>query len=156
MLGVRLAALALLMSLMANATAFGQGTTDEPRRVALVIGNGAYPSPVASAPTDARAFADVLREGGFDVVYAENARRPEMEAAVSAFTKKLGWGVTAIVYFGADIRVEGIDIDLILDPLIVSRPAACVVILDAARKIPGSRRYCLGSADFPVSRRYQA
>ena len=27
MLGVRLAALALLMSLMANATAFGQGTT---------------------------------------------------------------------------------------------------------------------------------
>jgi formylglycine-generating enzyme required for sulfatase activity len=158
MLGVRLAALALLMSLMANATAFGQGTTDEPRRVALVIGNGAYPSPIASAPTDARAFADVLREGGFDVVYAENAKRAEMEAAVGAFTKKLGWGVTAIVYFGghairyqdrnfllavdskianeADIRVEGIDIDLILDPLIVSRPAGCVVILDAARKNP--------------------
>jgi formylglycine-generating enzyme required for sulfatase activity len=154
-----LAVLALLMSLMANATAFGQGTPAEPRRVALVIGNGAYPqSPVASAPGDARAFADVLREGGFDVVYAENARRPEMEAAVGAFTKKLGWGVTAIVYFGghairyqernfllaidskiaseADIRVEGIDIDLILDPLIVSRPAGCVVILDAARKNP--------------------
>ena len=154
-----LAALALLMSLMANATAFGQGTPAEPRRVALVIGNGAYPqSPVASAPGDARAFADVLREGGFDVVYAENARRPEMEAAVGAFTKKLGWGVTAMVYFGghairyqdrnfllavdskiateADIRAEGIDIDLILDPLIVSRPAGCVVILDAARKNP--------------------
>ena len=159
MLSVRLAALALLMSLMANATAFGQGTPAEPRRVALVIGNGAYPqSPVASAPGDARAFADVLREGGFDVVYAENARRPEMEAAVGAFTKKLGWGVTAVVYFGghairyqdrnfllavdlkianeADIRAEGIDIDLILDPLIVSRPAGCVVILDAARKNP--------------------
>lgn len=157
MLGVRLAALALLMSLMANAAAFGQSTSAEDRRVALVIGNGSYPqSPIASAPTDARAFADVLREGGFDVVYAENARRPEMEAAVGAFTRKLGWGVTAIVYFGghavryqdrnfllavdskianeADIRVEGIDIDLILDPLIVSRPAGCVVILDAARK----------------------
>ena len=158
MLGV-LAALALLMSLMANATAFGQGTPAEPRRVALVIGNGAYPqSPIASAPTDARAFADVLREGGFDVVYAENARRPEMEAALGAFTQKLGWGVTAVVYFGghairhqdrnfllavdskivneADIRAEGIDIDLILDPLIVSRPAGAVVILDAARKNP--------------------
>ena len=59
MMGVRLMALALLMSLMANATAFGQSTTDEPRRVALVIGNGAYASPVASAPTDARAFADM-------------------------------------------------------------------------------------------------
>lgn len=154
-----LATLALLISLMANATAFGQGTPAEPKRVALVIGNGAYPqSPIASAAGDARAFADVLREGGFDVVYAENARRPEMEAAVGAFTKKLGWGVTAVVYFGghairyqdrnfllavdskianeADIRVEGIDIDLILDPLIVSRPVGCVVILDAARKNP--------------------
>jgi len=154
-----LAALALLMSLMAIATAFGQGASAEPKRVALVIGNGAYPqSPIASAAGDARAFADVLREGGFDVVYAENARRPEMEAAVGAFTQKLGWGVTAVVYFGghairyqdrnfllavdskianeSDIRVEGIDIDLILDPLIVSRPAGSVVILDAARKNP--------------------
>ena len=152
-----LAALALLMSLLANATAFAQGAPAEPKRVALVIGNGAYPqSPIASLPGDARAFADVLRDGGFDVVYAENARRPEMEAAVTAFTKKLGWGVTAIVYFGghairyqdrnfllavdskianeADIRVEGIDIDLLFDPLIVSRPAGAVVILDAARK----------------------
>jgi formylglycine-generating enzyme required for sulfatase activity len=158
-----LAALALLTSLVANVAAFGQGagqgTSAEPKRVALVIGNGAYPqSPIAAAAGDARAFADVLREGGFDVVYAENARRPEMEAAVAAFTKKLGWGVTAVVYFGghairyqdrnfllavdskianeADIRVEGIDIDLILDPLIVSRPAGSVVILDAARKNP--------------------
>jgi formylglycine-generating enzyme required for sulfatase activity len=159
MLGTRLVALALLMSLMANATAFGQSTPAEPRRAALVIGNGAYPqSPIASAAGDAHAFADVLREGGFDVVYAENARRPEMEAALGAFTQKLGWGVTAVVYFGghairyqdrnfllaidskivneADIRAEGIDIDFILDPLIVSRPAGAVVILDAARKNP--------------------
>jgi formylglycine-generating enzyme required for sulfatase activity len=159
MLGARLVALALLMSLMANTTAFGQNPPAEPRRVALVIGNGSYPqAPIASAPGDARAFADVLREGGFDVVYAENARRAEMEAAVGAFTKKLGWGVTAMVYFGghsiryqdrnfllavdskivneADIRAEGVDIDLIFDPLIVSRPAGSVVILDAARKNP--------------------
>jgi len=79
-----------------------------------------------------------------------------MEAAIGVFTRKLGWGVTAVVYYGghavqyqdrnfllaidskiateADVRTEGIDIDLILDPLIVSRPAGCVVILDAARK----------------------
>ena len=92
------------------------------------------------------------------MVYAENAKRTEIEAAISAFTRKLGWGVTAVVYYGghavqyqdrnfllaidskiaseADVRTEGIDIDLILDPLIVSRPAGCVVILDAARKNP--------------------
>jgi len=160
MLKLRLAGIALLTLLSATVTAFGQNAPAEtPRRVALVIGNGSYPqSPIGSLPADARAFADVLRDDGFDVVYAENARRTEMEAAIGVFTRKLGWGVTAVVYYGghavqyqdrnfllaidskiateADARTEGIDIDLILDPLIVSRPAGCVVILDAARKNP--------------------
>ncbi len=160
MLKLRLAGVALLTLLSATVAAFGQNVAAEaPRRVALVIGNGSYPqAPVGSLPGDARAFADVLRDDGFDVVYAENARRTEMEAAISVFTRKLGWGVTAVVYYGghavqyqdrnfllaidskiateADARTEGIDIDLILDPLIVSRPAGCVVILDAARKNP--------------------
>jgi formylglycine-generating enzyme required for sulfatase activity len=152
--------IALLTLLSATVTALGQNApADVSRRVALVIGNGSYPqSPIGSLPGDARAFADVLRDGGFDVVYAENAKRTEIEAVISAFTRKLGWGVTAVVYYGghavqyqdrnfllaidsritteADVRTEGIDIDLILDPLIVSRPAACIVILDAARKNP--------------------
>ncbi len=152
--------IALLTLLSATVTALGQNApADVSRRVALVIGNGSYPqSPIGSLPGDARAFADVLRDGGFDVVHAENAKRTEIEAAISAFTRKLGWGVTAVVYYGghavqyqdrnfllaidsritteADVRTEGIDIDLILDPLIVSRPAGCIVILDAARKNP--------------------
>src|SRR5258707_10734850 len=160
MLKLRLAGVALLRLLLATVSAFGQNApADTSRPVALVIGNGSYPqSPVDSVPGDARAFADVLRDGGFDVVFAENAKRTEIEAAISAFTRKLGWGVTAVVYYGghavqyqdrnfllavdskitteADVRTEGIDIDLILDPLIVSRPAGCVVILDAARKNP--------------------
>jgi len=145
MLKLRLAGVALLTLLSATVTAFGQNApADTSRPVALVIGNGSYPqSPVDSVPGDARAFADVLRDGGFDVVFAENAKRTEIEAAISAFTRKLGWGVTAVVYYGghavqyqdrnfllaidskiaseADVRTEGIDIDLILDPLIVSR-----------------------------------
>jgi formylglycine-generating enzyme required for sulfatase activity len=160
MLKLRLAGVALLTLLSATVAAFGQNVPAEiPRPVALVIGNGSYPqAPIGSLPGDARAFADVLRDDGFDVVYAENARRTEMEAAIGVFTRKLGWGVTAVVYYGghavqyqdrnfllaidskitteADARTEGIDIDLILDPLIVSRPAGCVVILDAARKNP--------------------
>jgi formylglycine-generating enzyme required for sulfatase activity len=162
MLKLRLAGVALL-TLLSATVALGQNTpNDTPRRVALVIGNGSYAqSPVGSMPGDARAFADVLRDGGFDVVYAENARRTEIEAAIGAFTRKLGWGVTAVVYYGghavqyqdrnfllavdskiateADVRTEGIDIDLILDPLIVSRPAGCVVILDAARRNPAQQ-----------------
>jgi formylglycine-generating enzyme required for sulfatase activity len=158
MLKLRLAV--ALMTLLSATVAFGQNApNDVSRRIALVIGNGSYPqSSLGSVPGDARAFADVLRDSGFDVVYAENARRTEMEAAISTFTRKLGWGVTAVVYYGghavqyqdrnfllaidsritteADVRTEGIDIDLILDPLIVSRPAGCVVILDAARRNP--------------------
>jgi formylglycine-generating enzyme required for sulfatase activity len=160
MLTLRLAGLALLTLLSATAAAIGQNAPAETtRRVALVIGNGSYPqAPVTSAPGDARALAGVLRDGGFDVIYAENAKRNEIEAAIGAFTNKLGRGVTAVVYYGghavqyqdrnfllaidskisteADVRTEGIDIDLILDPLIVSRPGGCVVILDAARKNP--------------------
>jgi formylglycine-generating enzyme required for sulfatase activity len=160
MLNLRRAGVAILTLLSATVVAFGQNAPAETSpRVALVIGNGSYPqSPVDSVPGDGRAFADVLRDGGFDVVYAENAKRTEIEAAISAFTRKLGWGVTAVVYYGghavqyqdrnfllaidskitteADVRMEGIDIDVILDPLIVSRPAGCVVIVDAARKNP--------------------
>ncbi|HMH71958.1 MAG TPA: caspase family protein, partial [Bradyrhizobium sp.] len=96
MLKLGLAGAALLTLLSATVTAFGQNAPAEASRpVALVIGNGSYPqSPVDSVPGDARAFADVLRDGGFDVVYTENAKRTEIEAAISAFTRKLGWGVT--------------------------------------------------------------
>jgi formylglycine-generating enzyme required for sulfatase activity len=163
MLKLRLTAVALLALLSATVMALGQDAPVEAsRRVALVIGNGTYPqAPLASVPGDARAFADVLRNGGFDVVYAENAKRAEFEAAIGAFTRKLGWGVTAVVYYGghavqyqdrnfllatdsaiaseADVRSQGIDIDLILDPLIVSRPAGCVVIIDAARRNPSQQ-----------------
>ncbi len=162
MLKLSLAGVAVMVLLSAT-VAFGQNVPNETSRpVALVIGNGSYPqSPIGSMPGDARAFADVLRDGGFEVVYAENARRTEIEAAIGAFTRKLGWGVTAVVYYGghavqyqdrnfllavdsritteADVRTEGIDIDLILDPLIVSRPAGCVVILDAARRNPSQQ-----------------
>src|SRR5258708_6075307 len=106
MLKLRLAGIALLTLLSATVTAFGQNAPAEtPRRVALVIGNGSYPqSPIGSLPADARAFADVLRDDGFDVVYAENARRTEMEAAIGVFTRKLGWGVTAEgAYYGPTV-----------------------------------------------------
>ena len=148
-------AIAMLLSMVAAA----QGQDPSSRRIALVIGNGAYPqSPIATAIADARGVADALRSGGFDVVLVENARRSEIEAAISDFSRKLAWGVAAVVYFGGhavqykdrnfllaidsnivnegDVRAQGIDIDLVLDPLIVARPAGCLVILDAARRNP--------------------
>jgi len=121
-----------------------------------------YPqSAVDSVPGDARAFADVLRDGGFDVAYAENANGPRSKPRSARLRGSWGgasprWFIMAVTPFNtrigtscwrsiqrsrakADVRTEGIDIDLILDPLIVSRPAGCVVILDAARKNPCSK-----------------
>jgi formylglycine-generating enzyme required for sulfatase activity len=132
--------------------------TRQRARVALVVGNGAYAQAViGDATPHARAIADVLRAGGFDVVLAENARRTEFEAAIATFAHKLEPGAIAVVYFighavqyqgrnfllpldariasEADVRREAVDVDLILDPLIVARPAS-VVILDAGRSNP--------------------
>lgn len=127
------------------------------KRIALIIGNGAYSQfPLPAATADAKRVAQLLRDGGFDVVYAEDAKRADMEAAIKQFSQKLGQGDTALVYFAghavqsqdrnflipvdasaaadADVSSQAVDIDLILDPLIVDRPKGAAVILDAARK----------------------
>jgi formylglycine-generating enzyme required for sulfatase activity len=131
-------------------------------RVALVIGNGAYAeAPIESAASNARTIADVLRMGGFDVVYVENAKKVDIAGAVRSLADKMERGSSAVVYYAghvvqydghnflipidfkinspAAIRTEGFDADLLLDPLIVRRSAGSVVILDASRPNPWSR-----------------
>src|SRR5260370_3533767 len=106
------------MLVPATVTGVGQNApADRSRPVVLVIGNGSYPqAPLDAVPGDARAFADVLRDGGFDVVYAENAKRTEIEAAIGAFTRKLGWGVTAVVYYGGHaVQNQGRNLLLAID-----------------------------------------
>ncbi len=133
------------------------------KRVALVIGNGSYPqSPVRTAVADAKAIAELLKAGGFDVVYAQDARHADMDAAIRQFSQKLERGATAVVYFAGhaiqyegrnflipidgtiasdlDIRSNAVDGDLILDPLIVARPRGSAVILDAARRNPWQQK----------------
>ena len=139
------------------------GAPEPTKRVALVIGNGAYPlSPVGTAVADAKAIAELLRDGGFDVVYAQDARHADLNSAIEQFSRKLERGATAVVYFAghaiqnqdrnflmpvdatiasdADLRSNTVDVDLILDPLIVARPRGSVVILDAARKNPWQQK----------------
>jgi formylglycine-generating enzyme required for sulfatase activity len=165
----RLLAGLLLMIFAAFAwpqTAAAQGSTP---RVALVIGNGAYAqAPIEDAVEGARLVADVLRRGGFTVIYLENAQRDEIQQGLAKFAKSLERGGHAIIFYdghavqyqgrnylvamdskitGAeDVRREAVDVDLLLDPLIVARPAGSVLILDASRAnpwqalLPGGRR----------------
>jgi formylglycine-generating enzyme required for sulfatase activity len=148
------AALACALACLAT-PACAQTGTAEPARVALVIGNSNYrQAALPNAARNAQAVAETLRQGGFDVVTAENAGGAEMEQAAADFASRLKRGAQAVVFYAGhavqyrnrnfllaaesqlrttlDVSREALDLDKILDPLIVNRPASAVVVLDAS------------------------
>jgi uncharacterized caspase-like protein len=90
---------------------------DEPaapqgRRVALVIGIGAYSAvPALANPTsDASAIAAELSDIGFDVTHLENLDRSGMGRALLDFEDKATGAAVALVYFaGHGIEVNGVN-----------------------------------------------
>jgi formylglycine-generating enzyme required for sulfatase activity len=134
-------------------------------RLALVIGNAAYPDTGAlSHPTrDARALADELRRSGFAVDLKENLGKEEMRRAIEDFQAKIKAGSAALFFFGGfaiqvarqnylipinariwserDVRQEGISIDQILTDMQRHGAKVKVVILDASRRNPFERRF---------------
>lgn len=150
---------ALCTLLLVAAPGRAQEADAQPSRVALAIGNAAYPqAPVTDAASDARAVAAALREGGFDVVTAEDASGPALQDAIATFAGKLRHGAHAVVFYSghavqmrnrnflvpvdprlrsaADIAQAAVDLDMLLDALIVARPASALVLLDASRENP--------------------
>ena len=126
-------------------------------RVALVIGNAAYPAaPLRNPANDANAIAARLRAMGFEVVLRTNVTQREFTRAVSQFGQALKPGSVALFYYAghgmqvrgrnflipvdADIqseasaRSESVDLDLVLEQLGPSRLS--MVILDACRNNP--------------------
>jgi len=80
------------------------------RRVAFVVGNGAYKhvTPLPNPPTDAKSMAGVLRNAGFDVVEGINLTRDEMTGRLLEFGKKTqGADVAVFYYAGHGIAVDG-------------------------------------------------
>ncbi len=60
------------------------------KRVALVIGNSAYPdSPLKNPVNDARAMAAALKGLGFDVIARENVTQKQMQRAIAEFGRRL-------------------------------------------------------------------
>ena len=80
------------------------------KRVAFVVGNGAYKN-VAALPNpaiDARAMARVLRNVGFDVVEGTNLSRDKMTEKLLEFGKKAeGSDVALFFYAGHGIAING-------------------------------------------------
>jgi uncharacterized caspase-like protein len=131
-------------------------------RVALVIGNAAYPSsPLRNPVNDATAVAERLRALGFDVTLKTNVKQREMTRAVSLFGQSIKPRGVALFYYAghglqvrgrnflvpidaeieseASARSESVDLDLVLEQLAPSRLS--MVILDACRNNPFENKF---------------
>ena len=69
------------------------------KRLALVIGNGAYTSapPLKNPPNDAREMAATLRTLGFDVTSGINANQRDMKRLIREFGQKLKAGGSGLL-----------------------------------------------------------
>jgi Caspase domain/Putative peptidoglycan binding domain len=130
------------------------------RRVAFVVGNGAYKNvaQLPNPPIDAKAMAAALRNVGFEVVEGTNLTRDKMTEKLLEFGKKSqGADVAVFFYAGHGIAVNGtnyllpidadiksemdvklgaaINIDLTLDQT-MSDAKVKLVFLDACRDNP--------------------
>src|SRR5450432_1494459 len=80
------------------------------RRVAFVVGNGAYKNvaQLPNPPVDAKAMAAVLRNVGFEVVEGTNLTRDTMTERLLEFGKKAqGADVAVFFYAGHGIAISG-------------------------------------------------
>src|SRR5258708_5304463 len=79
------------------------------KRVALVIGNGAYQNAIHldNAAFDARAVADAFRNLGFQVVDGYDLDIDQMRAKVSEFSAALSDSKSAVIYYAG----HGISVD---------------------------------------------
>ena len=88
------------------------------RRVAFVVGNGAYKNvtPLPNPTIDAKAMAGVLRNAGFDVVEGINLSRDKMTERLLEFGKKTqGADIAVFFYAGHGIAVDGVNYLLPVD-----------------------------------------
>jgi hypothetical protein len=134
------------------------------KRVALVIGNAAYrDAPLKNPVNDARAMAAKLKDLGFRVVQRENTTKLEMERAVADFGDLLDADTVGLVFYAGHglqidgrnylvpidariasqtrVRLEAVDVDVLLEQMGAAGSRVNIVILDACRNNPFERRF---------------
>ncbi|MBV9561303.1 MAG: caspase family protein [Bradyrhizobium sp.] len=149
-----------IIALSLFALAVGSTAARADRRIAFVVGNGAYKNvtPLPNPPEDAKAMAGVLRNVGFEVVEGSNLTRDAMTSKLLEFGKKSqGADIAVFYYAGHGIAVDGtnyllpvdadiksemdvklgsaINVDLTLDQTL-SGAKVKLVFLDACRDNP--------------------
>ena len=135
------------------------GVSVDQKRVALVIGNGAYRNAVRldNAVFDARAVADGFRKLGFQVVDGYDLDIDEMREKVSEFSAALAGAQSAVIYYAGhgvsvdeenyliptdivlksptDLDLNAISVSLLLKEM-KREDRVNIVILDACRDNP--------------------
>lgn len=108
------------------------------RRIALVIGNSAYPTaPLKNPVNDAQDIARALEELGFEIVNKDkmlNLTQNEMKRAINTFGAKLRKGGVGLFYFaGHGIQVKGINYLVPVDAKVESEEEVEYECVDAGR-----------------------
>src|ERR1700749_116830 len=88
------------------------------KRVAFVVGNGAYKNvaQLPNPPVDAKAMASALRNVGFEVVEGINLTRDKMTEKLLDFGKRAqGADVAVLYYAGHGIALSGTNYLLPID-----------------------------------------
>ena len=130
-------------------------------RVALIIGNSAYPGNMAliNPANDAQAMADVLKRLGFNVIELRDGNKAQMSAAIAKVSESLKGkqGVGMLYYAGhglqldwrnymvpvdanlksaADVPQQTIDLSSVVDIFKAAGNRMNIVVLDACRDNP--------------------
>src|SRR5580698_9582684 len=165
--------LTIIFSLICMAFAANPAMAE--KRVAFVVGNGAYKNvaQLPNPPVDAKAMAAVLRNVGFDVVEGTNLTRDAMTEKLLDFGKKAQGADVAIFFYAghgiaiggtnyllpvdADIKSEmdvklgaAINIDLTLDQT-MNDAKVKLIFLDACRDNPFAAKIKAGATSRSVS-----
>ncbi len=134
------------------------------RRVALVIGNGAYQfSPLKNPVNDADDIADTLSRLGFKTILRKNAKRRDIVRAINKFGRELKTADVGLFYYAghgmqvngrnylipiganleteSDVEFEAVDAGRILGKMDDAETKINIVILDACRNNPFAGRF---------------
>lgn len=161
-LPLRLLLLAWVLALCSIA-AFAQSPAGE-KRIALVIGNSAYPgSPLKNPSNDARAMAVKLKKLGFDVVARENLSTRQISTTLREFRSRLQPGGVALFFYAGhgmqvkginylpsvdanisseeDVPLNSVNVNQVLEIMDDAKTRLNLVFLDACRNNPFTRRF---------------
>ena len=159
----------LLGSKVAHAAVPAPVQASPGKRIALVIGNAAYPQPLLNPVNDARAMAERLRRLGFEVLLRTDINAAQLQKASAEFsTLARGADIALVFYAGhgaqageanyvlplganmnalsaAAIAAQGVSVSSLAGDLQRTGARGAVLILDACRQ-----EYTRGGAMVPV------